>query len=157
MASLPDTIELQVVTAQRQLVREAVEEVQVPGRDGYLGILPGHAPLLSELQVGELSYRKGTQWNFLCVFWGFVEVLPDRVTVLAETAERAEEIDLDRAQQAQRRAEQRLQHPDDTALDLARAQAALQRALIRVQVAGKTARVGAGRGGRPSGSLTRPR
>ncbi|MFQ5777916.1 MAG: F0F1 ATP synthase subunit epsilon [Terriglobia bacterium] len=154
---MPDTIELQVVTAQRQLVREAVDEVQVPGRDGYLGILPGHAPLLSELQAGELSYRKGTQRSFLSVFWGFVEVLSDRVTVLAETAERAEEIDLNRAREAQRRAEQRLAHPDDSALDLARAQAALQRALIRMQVAGKTARVGAGRPGRASGRPTRSR
>lgn len=143
MTKMPESLELQVVTAQRQLVREDVDEVQVPGRDGYLGILPRHAPLLSELQLGELSYRMGGQLNYLSVFWGFVEVLPDRVTVLAETAERAEEIDLERARQAQQRAEERLTRLDDPNLDLARAQVALQRALVRVQVAGRAGGTGA--------------
>ena len=136
MALLPEALELQVVTPERLIVHEEVHEVQVPGKNGYLGILPGHAPLLSELHLGELSYRKGTLWTYLSVFRGFVEVLPDRVIVLAEVAERGEEIDVERARQAQDRAQQRLQKPDpDTDWD--RAQLALQRALIRLQVAGK--------------------
>lgn len=137
MSGLPETLELQVVTPDHQVVREDVHEVQVPGMNGYLGILPGHAPLLSELQMGELSYRQGKQWNFLVVFWGFVEVLPDRVVVLAETSERGEEIDLERAREARKRAEERLEHVGDPNVDLARAQIALQRAMLRVQVASK--------------------
>ncbi len=133
---MAETFELQVVTPDRQTVREDVEEVQVPARGGYLGILPGHAPLLSEMQQGELSYRQGSKWHYLSVFWGFVEVLPDRVVVLAETAERPEEIDLDRARESQKRAEDRLGKPGDSKVDFNRAQVALQRALIRQQVAG---------------------
>ena len=129
-------LELQVVTPQRQTVREDVDEVQVPARGGYLGVLPGHAPLLSELQVGELSYRQGSEWHYLTVFWGFVEVLPDRVVVLAETAERAEEIDLERARQSQSRAEGHLGKTGDAEIDFGRARVSLQRALIRQQVAG---------------------
>jgi F-type H+-transporting ATPase subunit epsilon len=134
---LPEVIELQVVTPERLLVHEQVEEIQVPGRDGYLGILPGHAPLLGELQMGELSYRKGSVWSYLSVFWGFVEVLPDRVIVLAETGERGEEIDVERAREARQRAQDRLKHPGDPEVDWARAQVALERSLIRLQVAGK--------------------
>ncbi len=146
MTLLPESIELQVVTPERQMVREEVHEVQVPGRNGYLGILPGHAPLLSELQTGELSYRKGTRWSYLSIFWGFVEVLPGRVTILAETGERGEEIDVARARQAQKRSEERLQHVGDPKVDFNRAQVALQRALIRLQVAGKAGHtVAAGR------------
>lgn len=136
---MADTFELQVVTPGRQTVREDVEEVQVPARGGYLGILPGHAPLLSEMQLGELSYRQGNEWHYLSVFWGFVEVLPDRVVVLAETAERAEDIDLNRARESQKRAEGRLGKTGgsgDAAVDFNRAQVAIQRALIRQQVAG---------------------
>lgn len=140
---LPEVLELEVVTPQRHIVREEVHEVQVPGKNGYLGILPGHAPLLSELQMGELSYRKGTTWSYLSVFWGFVEVLPDRVIVLAEIAERGEEIDRERAREACRRAEERLRRAGDPHLDLTRAQAALQRAMIRLQVAGKVGGFGA--------------
>ncbi len=148
MTLLPESLELQVVTPERQMVREEVHEVQVPGRNGYLGILPGHSPLLSELQTGELSYRKGTRWSYLSIFWGFVEVLPGRVTVLAETGERGEEVDVARARQAQKRAEERLQHVGDPKVDFARAQVALQRALIRLQVAGKAGHaVAAGRQG----------
>ncbi|MGH9863261.1 MAG: F0F1 ATP synthase subunit epsilon [Candidatus Acidiferrales bacterium] len=134
---LPEFLHLEVVTPERQMVREEVHEIQVPGRDGYLGILPGHAPLLSELQMGELGYRQGNHWTYLAVFWGFAEVLPDRVIVLAETAERGEEIDVERAREARQRAEERLQRITDTDLDFARAQVALERALIRLQVAGK--------------------
>jgi len=152
---LPESIELQVVTPRHLLVQERVNEVQVPGKNGYLGILPGHAPLLSELQLGELSYRKGNRWAYLTVFWGFVEVLPERVVVLAEVAERGEEIDVERAREARDRAQDRMKRLDDPDLDITRAQAALQRALVRLQVAGKAGGAGAlapGRHSEESGS-----
>jgi len=136
MPLLPEALELHVVTPDRQIVQEEVHELQVPGRGGYLGILPGHAPLLSELQMGELSYRKGPVWRYLTLFRGFVEVLPDRVIVLAEAAERGEEIDFERAREAHQRAEERMKSQDPD-LDWTRAQLSLQRALIRLQVAGK--------------------
>ena len=101
-------IQLSIVTPERSLLNEQVDELQIPGADGYLGVLPGHAPLFTELKVGELSYRKGNTWTSLAVAWGFAEVLPDQVRVLAETAERAQEIDLERATRAKERAEQRL-------------------------------------------------
>src|SRR5713226_6185629 len=98
---LPDSLSLEVVTPERSLIAEAgVVEVQLPGSDGYLGILPGHAPLLTELGMGELSYRKGRDTYSAVVIHGFAEVLPDRVIILAETAERAEEIDAERARAA---------------------------------------------------------
>jgi F-type H+-transporting ATPase subunit epsilon len=125
---------LRVVTPNRQVVSEDVTEVQAPGREGYLGILPGHAPLLSMLQAGELSYRQGQQIRRLAVSGGFLEVLPEQVTVLAETAERPEEIDIARAEAARERAEKRLRGGDPEA-DVRRATVALQRALIRLQVA----------------------
>ncbi len=131
---MAETFELQVVTTARQIVHEDVDEVQVPARGGYLGVLPGHAPLLSEMEMGELSYRQGGEWHYLSVFWGFVEVLPGRVVVLAEVAERADEIDSDRARDAQSRAEDRLGKSGDPGFDFRRAQIALQRALIRRQV-----------------------
>jgi F-type H+-transporting ATPase subunit epsilon len=135
---LPEFIELIVVTPERQLLRESVVEVAIPGLNGQLGILPGHAPLMTELGIGELSYRVSTssQPILLAVISGFAEVLPDRVTVLAETAERAEEIDVARAEDAKARAERRLS-AGDTNLDWDRANIALQRSLIRIQVARK--------------------
>jgi F-type H+-transporting ATPase subunit epsilon len=135
------TIELTIVTPERSVVHEHVEELQVPGREGYLGILPGHAPLFSELKIGEVGYRKGTQWFFLSVAWGFVEVLPNQVRILAETAERASEIDAERAKRAKERAEQRLTKTTDD-VDYDRALIALERALIRLQVSGKTTHSG---------------
>jgi F-type H+-transporting ATPase subunit epsilon len=135
---LPESIQLIIVTPERQLLRESVVEVAIPGLDGQLGILPGHAPLMTELGIGELSYRTSTS-NLpivLAVISGFAEVLPDRVTVLAETAERAEEIDLKRAEEAKARAEKRLSTGDSN-LDWDRANIALQRSLIRIQVARK--------------------
>jgi len=129
-------IQLTIVTPERSLVNEQVDELQIPGAEGYLGVLPGHAPLFTELKVGELSYRKGNEWTSLAVAWGFAEVLPDQVRVLAETAERAQEIDLERAMRAKERAEQRLSKGGD-GIDYDRARVALQRALIRIQVAGK--------------------
>jgi F-type H+-transporting ATPase subunit epsilon len=135
---LPQAIELIVVTPERELLRESVVEVTIPGLDGAFGILPGHAPMITELGLGEMSYHTTTssQPVLLSILRGFAEVLPDRVTVLAETAERAEEIDLERAQAAKSRAEQRLGSKDPN-VDWDRATVALQRALIRIQVARK--------------------
>ena len=135
---LPDSIELVVVTPERQLLRETVVEVTIPGLEGELGVLPGHAPLMTELGIGELTYRTATssQQTSLAVVRGFAEVLPDRVTVLAETAERAEEIDVNRAEAARARAEKRLAS-NDTNIDWDRAIVALQRAVIRVQIVRK--------------------
>ncbi len=131
-----ETFKLEIVTPDRQVVDDAAEELQMPGRKGYLGILPGHAPLITELAVGEISYRHAGKISYLAVAWGFAEVLPDRVIILAETAERAEEIDVTRAQQAVDRAQSLLKKQDPD-LDFRRAQVALERALIRLQVAQK--------------------
>ena len=135
---LPDAIELTVVTTERQLLRETVLEVTIPGLNGELGVLPGHAPLMTELGIGELTYRTATSSRPtpLSVIRGFAEVLPDRVTVLAETAERAEEIDINRAEAALARAEKRLAS-NDTNIDWDRAAVALQRAVIRIQIVRK--------------------
>jgi F-type H+-transporting ATPase subunit epsilon len=135
---LPESIELVIVTPERQYLRESVVEVVLPGAAGELGILPGHAPLMTELGIGELTYR-GAGSNpsgVLAIIQGFAEVLSDRVTVLAETAERAAEIDLARAEAAKARAEQRLATSDPN-IDWDRAFVALQRAVIRIQVARK--------------------
>jgi len=133
---LPEAIELIIVTPTRQLLRARASEVTLPGANGYLGILPGHAPLMTELGIGELTYRDSAQTEPVSVVRGFAEVLPDRVTVLAETAELAAEIDLARAEAAKARAEKRLA-AGDTNIDWDRASVALQRALIRIQVARK--------------------
>src|SRR2546421_1749468 len=107
------TIDLTIVTPERAVVHEQVDELQIPGGEGYFGVLPGHAPLFSELKVGELSYRKGTQWTHLLVAEGFAEVINDQVRVLAETAERAQEIDLERATRSKERAEERIRKAGD--------------------------------------------
>src|SRR6266851_7956515 len=107
---MPDAIDLVIVTPEKQLFREKVADLQMPGESGYLGILPGHAPLMTELGIGELSYHDpgGKENAHVAIVRGFAEVLPDRVTILAETAERAEEIDVQRAKDALARAEKRL-------------------------------------------------
>jgi F-type H+-transporting ATPase subunit epsilon len=136
---LPDAMQLVIVTPTRQLLRTPVSEVTLPGAKGYLGILPGHAPLMTELGIGELTYRgsgSSAASDPMMVTRGFAEVLPDRVTVLAETAELAAEIDLSRAEAAKARAEKRLAS-GDSHIDWDRASVALQRALIRIQVARK--------------------
>jgi F-type H+-transporting ATPase subunit epsilon len=135
--TLPTEIHLEIATPDRQVVRDSVTEVSVPGKEGEMGILPGHAPLLSLLKVGELSYVHKKLTYHLCINWGFVEVLPDRVIVLAQTAERAEEIDVDRARKAKDRAEERLKKVSDFDIDMERARVALERSLVRIQVAGK--------------------
>lgn len=135
--ALPESIALEVVTPDRRVVQETVDEVQVPGSQGYLGVLPGHAPLMTDLGIGMLSYRKDDSWAYLTAIEGFAEVLPGRVIILAERCERAEEIDIERARRAAARAEERLEKMHDPEVDWQRAQAALERALVRVQVAAK--------------------
>jgi F-type H+-transporting ATPase subunit epsilon len=134
--ALPTKLLLEIVTPERSLVREEVDEVQLPAAEGYLGVLPGHAPLLATLKVGELWYRIGQERHYLAIAGGFVEVLPERVTVLAQIAERAQEIDVARAEAARKRAEERFANraPD---LDVDRARIALMKALIRLQVASR--------------------
>src|SRR5262245_63288551 len=109
--ALPTKLQLQIVSAERSLVNETVDEVEVPGADGYFGVLPGHTPLLALLGAGELWYRQGQERTYLLIAFGFAEVQPDRVTILAQIAEKAEEIDVARAEAAKRRAEQRLANP----------------------------------------------
>jgi F-type H+-transporting ATPase subunit epsilon len=133
---LETVLHLTIVTPERSLVDERVDEIQLPGAEGYLGILPGHAPLFTELKVGELGFRKGSNWAWLSVAWGFAEVLPGQVRVLAETAERANEIDVERAARAKERAEKRLSQSGQD-VDYNRALVALERAVIRIQVSRK--------------------
>ena len=133
---LPDHIHLEVVTPSRQVISEQVEAIQLPGKDGYLGILPGHAPLLTALGVGVLSYLSGSQTNFLTIMEGYAEVLPERVIVLAEVSERPQEIDVNRARQAADRAQKALSSGNvDT--DWHYQALALERAMARQQAAGK--------------------
>jgi F-type H+-transporting ATPase subunit epsilon len=127
---------LEVATPTRLVVAETVDEVVIPGSEGYFGVLPGHAALLATLGVGELMYRQGNAQHHLALTGGFAEVRNDKVIVLAENAERPDEIDRERAQQARDRAERRLSGREGVDIDYARAQAALMRALIRLQVAG---------------------
>jgi F-type H+-transporting ATPase subunit epsilon len=131
---LPTHIQLQIVSADRSLVNETVDEVEIPGSDGYFGVLPGHTPLLAVLQVGELWYRQGQEKHYLLIAFGFAEVLPDRVTILAQIAEKPDEIDPARAEAAKKRAEERIARPIAD-MDAERARIALMKALIRLQVA----------------------
>ena len=130
----PDNIHLEIVTPDRLLVSADVDEIVVPGADGYLGILPGHTPLLASLQAGELWYRTGNDKHYLAVLFGYVEVRPDGVTILANGAEAAEEIDVTRAQAARERAERELSSATAD-MDIERARIALLRSLARLRVA----------------------
>ena len=130
--NLPTSIDLQVLTPERMLVHQQVDEVEIPGADGYFGVLPGHTPLLAALKAGELWYRVGQQKTYLAIAYGFAEVLPDRVSILARLAEKAEDIDVERAEAARRRALERLNQPD---VDIERAGVALAKSLTRLQVA----------------------
>jgi len=132
--ALPTKIQLQIVSTDRSLVNESVDEVEIPGADGYFGVLPGHTPLLAMLGAGELWYRQGQDKHYLLVGLGFAEVQPDRVTILSRVAERPEEIDVARAEAALKRAEDRLTRPTID-LDAERARIALMKSLIRLQVA----------------------
>jgi F-type H+-transporting ATPase subunit epsilon len=129
--SLPNKIHLEIVTPEKQLFSGAVDSITVPAKTGYMGILPGHAPLLAELGVGEIAFKTGDVTDFLFSSWGFMEVLPERVVVLAQTAELASEIDIKRAEEAKTRAEQRLSSKDPN-VDQGRAQLALLRAISRI-------------------------
>jgi F-type H+-transporting ATPase subunit epsilon len=134
--ALPTHIDLQIVTPERLLVQEQVDEVEIPGSKGYFGVLPGHTPMLASLAVGELWYRRGQDKLFLSIAYGFAEVLPDRVTILARLAERAEDIDVERAESARRRAEERLAQSKSD-VDYERARAALSKSLMRLQVSAR--------------------
>jgi F-type H+-transporting ATPase subunit epsilon len=132
---LPHKLQLLIVSADRSLVNETVDEVEIPGFDGYFGVLPGHTPLLAVLQVGELWYRQGAEKHYLSIAFGFAEVQPDRVTILAQIAEKADEIDLARAEAAKKRAEERIARATVIDMDAERARVALMKSLIRLQVA----------------------
>ena len=134
--AIPSHLMLELVTPDRAIAREMVDEVQIPGSEGYLGILPGHTPLLTTLQVGELWFRQGDEKYYVLVAFGFAEILPDRVTILAQIAERAEDIDVSRAREAERRSRQRLESAAAN-MDSERARISLMKSLIRLQVAAK--------------------
>ena len=131
---MADSFQLEIVTPEKKVVETQAEEIQIPGKNGYLGVLPGHAPLIAELSVGEITYRENSTEQHLAVAWGFAEVLPNKVTILAESAERPSEIDVARARKAKERAEQRLTS-GDTSVDVDRALDALHRAETRIEVA----------------------
>ena len=131
--ALPSQLALHITTPERSLVELNVDEVQVPGSDGYLGVLPGHTPLLANLNIGHIWYRIGSKQSYLAVSLGYAEVLPDKVTILATVAELAEEIDRERATEARERAESQLRRRS-TEVDFTRAQLALRRSLVRLQV-----------------------
>jgi len=133
------TTRLEIVTAERVVFSEDVDVVIAPGIEGQLGVLPNHAPLMTTLMPGELLVRRGGEEFALAITGGFVEVRPDRIIVLADAAERVEEIDVARAEEARRRAEERLKAPT-TEVDLLRAEAALRRSLARLQVAARRRR-----------------
>jgi F-type H+-transporting ATPase subunit epsilon len=133
--TLPTEIRLDIVTPDHLVAHDAVTAVTIPGKNGCLGILPGHAPLLTEIAPGELEYTSGGSKHVLAVTWGFAEVLGDRVIVLAQSAERAEEIDIARAEKAKTRAEERLKRFDDPAVDMERARESLRRAMARLESA----------------------
>jgi F-type H+-transporting ATPase subunit epsilon len=134
--AIPSHIDLQIVTPDRLIVQEQVDEVEIPGSQGYFGVLPGHTPLLASLAVGELWYRKGQEKFYLSLAFGFAEVLPDRVTILARLAERAEDIDVERAELARRRAEERLSRSTSD-FDYERARIALTKSIMRLQVSAR--------------------
>ena len=136
---MADRLTLEIATPMRLVVAEAVDEVVAPGSEGYFGVLPGHAPFLTTLGIGEISYRMGRDEFHLAVSGGFAEVRNDKVIVLADTAERPEEIDRARAERARERAEQRLDGRSQDEIDYARASAALMRAVTRQQVSGRGA------------------
>ena len=129
-------ITLEIVTPDRLVFSEPVDEVVLPGTEGYLGVLPGHAPLLTRLDTGRIAYKKAGRTGFLAVSGGFAEVLRERVSVLAEICERAEEIDYDRACDEKRRAEERLKRVDPSDEEFHAAQLSLRKALIRMELGG---------------------
>jgi F-type H+-transporting ATPase subunit epsilon len=135
---IPRTLTLEIVTPTRMVVRDEVDEVVAPGSEGYFGVLGGHLPFMSTLKIGELAYRKNGRWRYLAVSGGYVEVRPDTVIVLADVAERAEDIDVARAERARGRAVELLGRREDETVDVARSEGALTKALTRIEVGGKT-------------------
>jgi F-type H+-transporting ATPase subunit epsilon len=135
---LPESIELEVVTPERHVLQKTVKSVEIPGKEGYLGILPGHAPLITELGTGVLTYRSDGETRYLSVVDGYAEVLPDRVIVLAEVSERGEEIDVARTRAALERAKVEMAKTDARDAEWDRANLALQRAVVRLQAASKS-------------------
>jgi F-type H+-transporting ATPase subunit epsilon len=131
---MADLIQLEIVTPEKLVVRDTADEVQIPGKAGYMDVLPGHAPLITELTIGEITYKHGGNTEHFSVAWGFAEVLPDKVTILAQTAERAADIDVKRAQEAKARAEAALKEPGPD-LDYEATLNALKRAEVRLKVA----------------------
>ena len=132
--ALPTKLRLQIVAPERSLVNEEVDEVEIPGADGYFGVLPGHTPLLALLGAGELWYRKGQEFSYLLIALGFAEVQPGQVTILAEAAEHPEDIDVERAKRALERAQTRVISAQ-VDIDAERARIALLKSMIRLQVA----------------------
>jgi F-type H+-transporting ATPase subunit epsilon len=133
---IPDSLTLEIVTPDHAIAHEQVDEVEIPGADGYFGVLPGHTPLLASLQVGVLWYRTGPEKHYLALAFGFAEVMPDRVTILAQVAERAEDIDVTRAESDRSQAEQQLGRATAD-MDVERARIALLKSLARLQVSSK--------------------
>ena len=131
---MAENFQLEIVTPEKLVVKDSAEEAQIPGRNGYIGVLPGHAPLITELGAGEISYKSGGQLHRFSLAWGFAEVLPDRVTVLAETVERADEIDVPRAQQSLKKAEDSL-NSAKTEEECSMATGKIRRAQARIEVA----------------------
>jgi len=134
------SMKLDIVTAERTVYSEDVDIIIAPGMEGQLGILPHHAPLMTILQAGELVVRRGSEEDTLAISGGFLEVRPDRVIILADQAERAEEIDIDRAEAAKKRAEQRLKEKKTAEIDVTKVEASLRRAMARLTVAEKIKR-----------------
>ena len=136
--AIPTHLRLEFVTPERAIAHEDVDEVQLPGEEGYFGVLPGHAPLLAALRTGEMWYRRGAETKYAFLAGGFAEVVPDRVSILAQVAERAEDIDIERAEAAKRRAEAELTKPSTVDFDAERARIAMLRAITRLQVSRHT-------------------
>jgi F-type H+-transporting ATPase subunit epsilon len=134
---LPDAIELQIVTPQRHVLQETVQAIEIPGKEGYLGILPGHAPLITELGIGILAYRKSGETRYVTIVHGYAEVLPDRVIVLAEISERAEEIDAEKARAEHEHAQAQLSKTHPGSPDWEEQRLVVERAVVRAEVAAK--------------------
>ena len=137
---MADKLKLELVTPYKKVLTEEVDEITATGALGEFGVLPGHAPFLTSLKIGEFSYKTGGGVQHLAVNWGYFEVEDDKVTVLVETAEKADEIDLQRAKAALGRAEEALKKLTPEDKDFRIYEAALERAMIRMQVAGKGVR-----------------
>lgn len=133
---MAENFQLEIVTPEKLVVRDTADEVQIPGRNGYIGVLPGSAPLITELGAGEISYRSSGQLHRFSMAWGFAEILPDRVTILAETVERADEIDVERAQESLSKAEESLKSAQSEE-DFDNYLGKVGRARARIDVAGK--------------------